>query len=586
MLRWFKFKKLDPRITSELKSQKRSIRKGLSCVAVTSVLTGFMVLLVKQALQYVEAQDLRDLCIVSALVVGVFGVKYSFTRGSTYYLSEAGTRLTTDLRNRMFRKLQLMPISFFNRSRTGIIQSVLTNDVNLYSSAIGVIRDSIDGPVKAFGALITIFVIQWQLGLICVLFLPPIAWMIAANGKMIKVAQSNVQNDYAELKAMSQESLQGVRVIKAFSAQDRILSIYEKLTYKSYDSQMEATKIVSALRPLIELVGAVAIAAVLLYCVYLSKSTQYEISKIGAVLYAFDVINSGFRTMGNVNTTYNQVQAGADRVYKEILDQPIEVGDDPSATILSDVKGRVEFRNVSFTYADGTDALRDVSFVIEPDTSLALVGSSGAGKSTIADLLLRFYEPTSGEILLDGVNISSLKLSWYRALIGVVPQHVFLFSGSIKDNILFGRDASSIADVEGAAKAAHADGFIEDLPQRYDTVLGETGVGISGGEKQRVAIARAVIRKPQILLLDEATSSLDAVSEKKVQEALDEVMQNRTTLFIAHRLTSAARADTILMLSHGEVIEGGSHQELLKKGGAYAAMYRAFSSGVLEEAFV
>ena len=237
---------------------------------------------------------------------------------------------------------------------------------------------------------------------------------------------------------------------------------------------------------------------------------------------------------------------------------------------------------MSFAYPDGTQALSGVSFTIEPGTSLALVGPSGSGKSTIADLMLRFYDPTEGQILFDGVDIRELQIGWLRSQIGVVPQQTFLFAGSIADNIRLGAPNATDAEVAEAAGMAHASGFIDAMPLRYDTELGERGVRVSGGEMQRIAIARALVRKPTMLLLDEATSSLDAHSEKAVQEALEEVMRGRTTLFIAHRLTSAARADRILMLRRGEVLEQGTHRELNERNGAYAAMYRAFSSGVME----
>jgi ABC-type multidrug transport system fused ATPase/permease subunit len=250
--------------------------------------------------------------------------------------------------------------------------------------------------------------------------------------------------------------------------------------------------------------------------------------------------------------------------------------------MLDRVEGRIEFRDVSFTYPDGTQALTKVSFVIEPGQSLALVGPSGSGKSTIADLLLRFYEPTSGQILLDGVDLCELRRNWLRGLMGVVPQNTFLFAGTIADNIRMGNPHATSAEIADAAHAAHVDVFVDEMPARYDSSVGESGVGLSGGERQRVAIARAIVRKPQILLLDEATSALDAVSEKHVQQALEEIMPGRTTLMIAHRLTTAARANRILMLRGGQVIEFGSHRELMDRDGAYAAMYRAFNSGLIE----
>lgn len=580
------FKPLDPRIKAELRQQRKPIYMGLACVVITSLLTSLSIPVVKYTVDAVKDKDFSRLVLISLAVVAIFAMKYWFTRGQTYYLSKAATALTSDLRVRIFHKLQRLPVTYFNETRSGIVQSVMNADVGLYQSAVMIIRDSIDGPIKAVAAFATVLYFQWQLAVAAMLFVPIMVLLINRNGRKMKLAQAHVQQDYAELSAMCQEALYGIRVTKAFSAEQRTRDAYEVLVQKSFDSQMRAVKRQASLRPLVELMGAVALAAVLLLCAWLAKTSSLDIGNLAAVLVAMDVINQGFRTLGYVNSTYNQVQVAADRVHSEILDRDEESLDTGSTLTLPDVRGRIEFRNVTFTYPDGTQALHGVSFTIEPGTSLALVGSSGAGKSTIADLLLRFYEPTSGEILLDGVPIDAVKLSWLRSLVGVVPQQTFLFAGTIADNIRLGKENATDEEIRDAAKAAHADIFINAMPNDYQTTVGEIGVGLSGGERQRVAIARAVVRKPTILLLDEATSSLDAVSEKLVQEALDEIMQDRTTLFIAHRLTSAARADRILMLHHGEVVESGTHSELMKKNGSYAGMYRAFSSGVLDDSLV
>ncbi|HRK21016.1 MAG TPA: ATP-binding cassette domain-containing protein, partial [Fimbriimonadaceae bacterium] len=285
----------------------------------------------------------------------------------------------------------------------------------------------------------------------------------------------------------------------------------------------------------------------------------------------------------SVSNTYSQVQAAADRIYGELLEVPEPSEAEAGKKTLPNPEGRIEFRDVVFRYPDGTAAVNGVSFILEPGSSLALVGPSGAGKSTLADLLLRFYDPTEGRILFDGVDVRELNSNWLRSQIGVVPQQNFLFAGTIADNIRLGNPQATDAEVDEAARTAHAKPFIDQMPERYETALGERGVRLSGGEMQRVAIARAVVRKPTILLLDEATSSLDAVSEKAVQEALEDVMKGRTTLFIAHRLTTAARADKILVLRHGEVVEQGSHAELMAASGPYAGMFKAFSQGLVGE---
>lgn len=631
------FRKFDPRIASELRSQRKLIVKGLVCVAFTSLLTAATIPLTEKAMRAIQGaapvavdvlnqlpgeqelaeefgvsrerareglskieqsrsgtesddaksarQDeaLRQLGFTCLLVVAIFGLKYFFTRGQAYYLSKASARLASDLRLRLFSKLQRLPISYFNERRTGSIQSVLTNDVNVYQNAVTLIRDSIDGPIKAIAALVMIFFIQWQLALVALFFVPILAWFVNRNGKKMKVAQAGVQDELANLTAFSQEALSGTRVIKAFSAEEKMSGIFEAQAEKQYQAQLMAIRRFAQLRPMVELLGAISLAAILFICGFLAKSGTLQISQIVALTLALDIINQGARSLANVNNTYNQVQAAADRIYSEVLDVPDEMIDAVGAKPLPNPVGKITFDRVTFSYPDGTPALKEVSFEIEPGTSLALVGPSGAGKSTIADLVLRFYDPTGGRILFDGVDYRDLPVHWLRQQFGVVPQQTFLFAGSIRQNLMLGSTTATELDIERATELAHATPFISASDDGLQTELGERGVRLSGGEMQRLAIARALVTDPKILLLDEATSNLDAVSEKKVTEALEEVMHTRTTLFIAHRLTTASRADRILLLRAGEVVETGTHADLMAKSGSYAVMFKAFTSGVLDE---
>ncbi len=635
------FKSFDPRLAAELRAQRRIIVKGLLCVIATSLLTsatipiiGHAVRAIKEASGYAStsgptvklpgqdptgvdarrlaqelrvsepaaeralraatssdsppsdsrrAQAVRVLGLLSLLVVGVYIVKYWFTRGQSFYLTKAGAELGAQLRVRLFQKLHRLPVTYFNEKRTGAIQSVLTNDVGVYQSAIGIVRDSIDGPIKAVSALAMVIWLHWQLAAVSMIFIPIMALVIQRNGRKMRQAQSAVQRDLSNLSAMTQEAIYGSKVVKAFAAEDRVAESYATLVDKTLKSQLAAARRLASLRPLVELIGAVALAVVLYLCGQLAFHGTLDVADIAALVFAMDVINQGFRALGYVNNTYNQVQAAAQRIYAEILDVPEEHASETGTKSITEPKGSLEFRDVWFTYPDGTAALRGVSFVIGAGTSLALVGPSGAGKSTIADLVLRFYDPARGAILFDGVDIRELDMLWYRNQIGVVPQHTFLFAGTIAENIRLGAPESTDAAVAAAAAAAHAATFIEAMPNGYQSELGEQGIRLSGGEKQRVAIARAIARKPTLLLLDEATSNLDAESERAVQSALEQVMRERTTLYIAHRLSTASRADTILVLRRGEVVESGSHAALVERDGAYAGMFRAYSSGVLLE---
>ncbi len=578
------FKALDPRISSELYSQRKLIIKGLLCSGFAAALFSATTWFIKFILDAVSNGEPKLLLWLSGGIILLFATKYWFTRGQTYYLSKAAARMTSNLRIRLFEKLQRLPVSYFGEKRAGAIQSVLTNDVNIYQNAITVVRDSIDGPIKIVAGSVTICVLQWKLALAAIVVVPLMAYVIHRNGRKMKVAQAEVQSDLSNLTAMMQESLQGTRIIKAFGAEQRVGAQFRALVEASFRSQMQAVSRIASLRPLVELIGAFALALVVALCGRLVSAGQLTVAQLGAFVMALDVINQGFKNVGSLTSTYAQVRAAADRIYREVLDVKEPLSDHPSAIELPNPLARIEFRNVGFCYPDGTRALTDVSFVIEPGTSLALVGPSGAGKSTIADLMLRFYDPTEGAILFDGIDIRGLKTCWLRSQIGVVPQQTFLFAGSISENIQMGYEQASLEEIREAAGAAHATSFISMMPNRFDTELGERGIRLSGGEAQRIAIARAVVRKPKMLLLDEATSNLDAVSEKAVQEALEQIMQGRTSLFIAHRLTTAARATKVLMLRKGEILESGSHRELMKLDGAYAGMYRAFTSGVLDGA--
>jgi subfamily B ATP-binding cassette protein MsbA len=554
-------------LVRKLRLDRERVRAALSDAGVTNRPSG-------------NREAVVRLGLFSLLVVGVYIAKYWFTRGQTYYLSRAAARLGSDLRIRVFRKLQRLPVSYFSQKRAGAIQSVLTNDVNVYQSAVSVVRDSIDGPIKAVAAFGMILITQYQLALVAILFIPIMGVAISRNSRKMKAAQTAVQNDLSDLGAMSTEAMLGVRVTKAFAAEERIAGRYDALVEQSYRSQMNAARRQASLRPLVELLGAGALASVLYICGWLSYFGLLQLGQIAALIYALDVINQGVRSMGYVSNTHAQVQAASQRIYDEVLDVP-EPPSHEEGAVLTAPKGHLEFRNVTFRYPDGTEALRNVSFALEPGESLALVGPSGAGKSTIADLVLRFYDPSEGQVLFDGVDVRDLRTDWLRDQIGVVPQQTFLFAGTVADNIRLGAPNADDRQVADAARAAHAEEFVANLPGRYDEPVGEGGNRLSGGQRQRIAIARALVRRPTLLLLDEATSALDPESERVVTQALEDVMNERTTLFIAHRLTTAARADRILVLSRGEVVEQGSHAALMEANGAYAGLFRAFSGGVL-----
>ncbi|MCL6623550.1 MAG: ABC transporter ATP-binding protein/permease [Fimbriimonadales bacterium] len=577
------FRAVDPRLLALLARQRRSILLGLACAGGVAGLTLLTIAFVRWVIGAVLALDTRALAFYALGVVALYGLKYFFNRGQTYYLMRAAHRLTADLRKEIFAKLHSLPLSFFNESRVGALESVLTQDVGLLQNGVLLARDLVIAPLLVIGGIAGLFLLSWKLALVSLVALPFVAWAIRQSARRVLRAQERVQEELGNMNAMMQESLNNIRLVKSFSAEEREVQRFEDHIERTFTSNMRVVARMASLRPLIEFIGAVAVALVIWVGGTLVAHTEMQPQDLLAFALALDYIVRGATGVGNLANVHSQMKAALHRIYDGLLNIREESRERKSGRVLAQVEGRIEFRDVSFVYPDGTRALQGVSFTMEPGTCTALVGKSGAGKTTLADLLLRFFDPTSGHIYFDGVEVRELATDWLRKQIGVVSQQTLLFAATIRENIAFGKPDATQEEIERAARLAHAHEFIQAMPNGYETLLGEKGVRLSGGEMQRIAIARALLVNPTVLILDEATSALDAMSERKVQEALEEAMAHRTTLMIAHRITTAARADQILVLSHGEIIERGTHSELLGRGGVYAAMFRAFSAGVMEE---
>lgn len=574
--------RLDPRFLALIKRQRAPLALGLLCSGISSLLDLSSIAFIYWTIDAIERGDPRLLGLLCIGVVIVYAVKYFFTFGQTYFLSKAAQATTEDLRGQIFEKLHSLPISFFNRQRVGALQSVITNDVTVIQNGIAIVRDAVTGPLLVIGGVAALLILSWKLTLVALLALPFVLIVIRSTARKVRTAQDEVQHELASMTSLMQESLNSVRVVKSFNAEGREVLRFRDQLRRNFDKNMDLVRRIAALKPSTELIGAIALAATMFVGGYLISQGEMAIKDLLAFGFTLDKIKNGANGIGNLSNTYNQIVAAVERIFREVLDVKSDLPESRENKIIPDPKGRIEFHNVSFQYPDGTRALEDVTFTIEPGRSVALVGRSGAGKSTITDLVLRFYDPTEGRITFDGIDLRDLDVNWLRQNIGVVPQQTLLFASTIRQNIAYGNPDATTAQIEHAARLAHADQFIETLTEKYDTVLGERGTRLSGGEMQRVAIARALLVDPALLILDEATSSLDAESERKVQQALDEVMCARTTLVIAHRLNTAARADKIIVLNRGRIIEMGSHEELLAKNGTYAGMFRAFNTGVFD----
>ncbi len=511
--------------------------------------------------------------IVAFLAVLVHVPKALFSYANNYLTASVTNRIGADVRRAVYDHLQTLPLSFFHRNKTGDIIARITYDVGLITNASQVVTQAIDAPVLIVVGLAGLFAISWKLAALTLIFVPLMGMLIDRLSKKIRRLTTDTQEKLAELNTVVEESIRGIRVVKAFSMEQHEMTRFARVNAEALRAALRAARRAAAVIPTVEFMGGLSGAMLLLFAGLMVVNGEIRIGKLFEFTYLAFIVASAGKQFGKINVLYQQTMAGAERIF-HLLDAKSDLVEKPDAIELRDVRGHVEFREVHFQYSDGEPILRGVSFKIEPGEVIALVGPSGAGKSTVADLIPRFYDPTSGQVLVEGCDVRDVKIASLRAHIGIVPQETILFSGTIAENIAYGRPGADLLDIIEAAKAANAHDFIQAMPNGYDTRLGEGGSGLSGGEKQRIAIARALLKNPRILILDEATSSLDAASEVVVQEALERLMRGRTTLVIAHRLSTVTSADRIMVMDRGQILEVGSFNELLASGGLFARMYK------------
>ncbi|HEB70992.1 MAG TPA: lipid A export permease/ATP-binding protein MsbA [Nitrospirae bacterium] len=562
------------RLLSYLKPYKTKFFLASVCMILVSASSGAAAIIIQPILDEIFMK--RDIDMLTILPAGV--VLIYLVRGfGRYYASSLmqviGQQAVRDIRDRLFGHLQALSLRFYSSKQTGQLMSRITNDVQVIQDSVSiVVYDFLRESLTMIVLLGVVFYRDYKLALVAVLVIPLSGVLIGRLGRRLRVVSKESQEKMAELNSMLLENFTGIRVVQAFGMQEYEIGKFKKGNQAYFDTIRRMIKINELSSPLLEFIGAIGIAAIIWYG---GGQVIEGNTTIGAFFSFLTALFMLYAPISKLSRVYNKVQqalAAAQRIF-DLIDTPSLINDKTGAVALKPLERGIDIIGVTFEYDPGKPVLHDIDLHVDKGEALAFVGASGAGKTTLINLIPRFFEVASGAILFDGHDIRDVTVKSLRGQIGIVTQEIFLFHDTIRNNIAYGHTEAEIEEVERAAKAAYAHEFIMKMPDGYDTLIGERGIKLSGGQRQRVSIARAIMKDPPVLILDEATSALDTESELMVQKAMSNLISGRTTFVIAHRLSTILNADKIVVLDKGKVIETGAHEELMNQNGYYRRLF-------------